>query len=38
MRISGAALKIPRKSSPLAGSSFKRGLGAKGLFGFQKIS
>jgi hypothetical protein len=26
--------EIPRKSSPLAGSSFKRGLGAKGLFGF----
>ena len=36
MRISGAALKIPRKSSPLAGSSFKRGLGARGLFGFLK--
>jgi preprotein translocase subunit SecE len=29
-------LKSPEQSSPLAGSSFKRGLGARGLFGFQK--
>jgi preprotein translocase SecE subunit len=28
--------EIPRTSSPLAGSSFKRGLGARGLFGFLK--
>jgi preprotein translocase subunit SecE len=27
-------LKSPEQSSPLAGSSFKRGLGARGLFGF----
>jgi preprotein translocase subunit SecE len=27
MRISGAALEIPEQSSPLAGSSLKRGLG-----------
>jgi preprotein translocase SecE subunit len=26
--------EFPRTSSPLAGSSFKRGLGARGLFGF----
>jgi preprotein translocase SecE subunit len=29
-------LKSPEQSSPLAGSSFKRGLGARGLFGFLK--
>jgi preprotein translocase subunit SecE len=29
-------LKSPEQSSPLDGSSFKRGLGAKGLFGFLK--
>ncbi len=28
--------EFPRTSSPLAGSSFKRGLGARGLFGFLK--
>jgi preprotein translocase subunit SecE len=28
--------EIPRTSSPLAGSSFNRGLGARGLFGFLK--
>jgi preprotein translocase subunit SecE len=27
-------LKSPEQSSPLAGSSFRRGLGARGLFGF----
>jgi len=27
-------LNSPEQSSPLAGSSFKRGLGARGLFGF----
>jgi len=27
-------LNSPEQSSPLAGSSFKRGLGASGLFGF----
>src|SRR5947208_11333388 len=34
MRISGAALNSPEQSSPLGGSSFERGLGARGLFGF----
>jgi preprotein translocase subunit SecE len=29
-------LKSPEQSSPLAGSSFQRGLGARGLFGFLK--
>src|SRR5437667_9374427 len=33
MRISGAALNSPEQSSPLGGSSFERGLGARGLFG-----
>jgi preprotein translocase subunit SecE len=28
--------EIPEQSSPLVGSSFKRGLGARGLFGFLK--
>jgi len=36
MRISGAALNSPEQSSPLGGSSFERGLGARGLFGFPK--
>jgi preprotein translocase subunit SecE len=30
-------LKSPEQSSPLAGSSFKRGLGARGLFGFLNL-
>jgi preprotein translocase SecE subunit len=34
MRISDAALNSPEQSSPLGGSSFERGLGARGLFGF----
>jgi preprotein translocase subunit SecE len=34
MRISGAALNSPEQSSPPCGSSFERGLGARGLFGF----
>jgi len=38
LRISGAALKSPEQSSPLGGSSFKRGLGARGLFGFLATS
>jgi preprotein translocase subunit SecE len=29
-------LKSPEQSSPLAGSSFERGLGERGLFGFPK--
>jgi hypothetical protein len=38
MRISGAAFEIPEQSSPLAGSTFKRGLGESGLFGFLTTS
>jgi preprotein translocase subunit SecE len=37
MRISGAAIKSPEQPSPLDGSSFERGLGARGLFGFMYI-
>jgi preprotein translocase subunit SecE len=33
-RISGAAFKTPEQSSPRAGSTFERGLGVRGLFGF----
>lgn len=36
-RISGAALKSPEQKSLLVGSSFERGLGATGLFGFPEI-
>jgi preprotein translocase subunit SecE len=37
-RISGAAIKSPEQKSPLVGSSFERGLGKRGLFGFLENS